>query len=124
MTELEISRKPRTELPRSDSVSRPRRLRLTEGIRSLVAENEITPRQLVMPIFVKEGSGIKEEIESLPGIFRFSPDSSLGAEVSDLEDLGINAVLLFGLPNKKDSSGSEAYNPSGIIQQAVRRIKQ
>ena len=77
-----------------------------------------------MPIFVKEGSGIKEEIESMPGIFRFSPDSSLDAEVSDLEDLGINAVLLFGLPNKKDSSGSEAYNPSGVIQQAVRRIKQ
>ncbi len=77
-----------------------------------------------MPIFVKEGSGIKEEIESMPGIFRFSPDSSLDAEVSDLEDLGINAVLLFGLPSKKDSSGSEAYNPSGVIQQAVRRIKQ
>src|SRR5487761_833169 len=102
MTELEISRKPRTELPRSDSVSRPRRLRLTEGIRSLVAENEISPRNLVMPIFVKEGSEIKEEIESMPGIFRLSPDSRLDAEVSEIEDLGISAVLLFGLPRKKD----------------------
>ena len=124
MTELEISRKPRTELPRSDSVSRPRRLRLTEGIRSLVAENEITPRQLVMPIFVKEGSRIKEEIDSMPGIFRFSPDSSLDAEIQDLKGLGINAVLLFGLPSKKDVLGSEAYNQSGVVQQAVRRIKQ
>ncbi len=124
MTELEISPRLHIDSAASDSLTRPRRLRLTEGIRSLVAENEITPRHLVMPIFVKEGSNIKEEIDSMPGIFRFSPDSRLDEELSELKDLGINAVLLFGLPDKKDGLGSEAYNQSGIIQQAVRRIKQ
>jgi porphobilinogen synthase len=103
---------------------RPRRLRLSDGIRSLVSENEITPGHLVMPIFVKEGSGIKEEIDSMPGIFRYSPDKSLDQEVSEINDLGIHAVLLFGIPRNKDAYGSESYNRNGVVQSAVRRIKE
>lgn len=103
---------------------RPRRLRVSDGIRSLVSENEITPGHLVMPIFVKEGSGIREEIDSMPGIFRYSPDKSLDREVSEINDLGIRAVLLFGIPGKKDAFGSGSYNSNGVVQSAVRRIKE
>ncbi|HKW03829.1 MAG TPA: porphobilinogen synthase [Nitrososphaerales archaeon] len=106
------------------AMHRPRRLRLSDGIRSLVSENEITPEHLVMPIFVKEGSGIKEEIDSMPGIFRYSPDKSLDQEVNEINDLGIRAVLLFGIPGKKDAFGSESYNRNGVVQSAVRRIKE
>jgi porphobilinogen synthase len=77
-----------------------------------------------MPIFVREGNHIKEQIDSMPGIFRFSPDENLDGEIFEIQSLGIGAVLLFGLPNKKDSYGTEAYNENGIVQQAVRRIKQ
>ncbi len=124
MTELEISKKLEIERVEKNLNSRPRRLRVSEGIRSLVAENEITPRQLVVPIFIKEGSDIKEQIDSMPGVFRFSPDSRLDAEVQEISDLGVKAVLLFGLPRKKDQLGSEAYNPKGVVQQGIRRIKQ
>ncbi len=124
MTKLEVSKKLEINRNENSVISRPRRLRLSEGIRSLVAETEITPKQFVVPIFIKEGSGIKEEISSMPGVFRFSPDSSLDAEIQEINDLGIKAVLLFGLPKKKDSLGSNAYNPDGVVQQAVSRIKQ
>jgi porphobilinogen synthase len=107
----------------SSAKQRPRRLRQSFALRSLVSETEVTPRNLVMPIFVKEGSDIKERIDSMPGIFRLSPDQNLDREVSEIQSLGIGAVILFGLPKKKDSFGSEAYNESGIIQKAIERIK-
>jgi len=103
---------------------RPRRLRLSASLRRLVTETDVIPRNLVMPIFVKEGQGIREKIDSMPGIFRLSPDEMLDREISEISSAGINSVLVFGLPNRKDAFGSEAFNDNGIVQQAVRRIKQ
>ena len=103
--------------------TRPRRLRLSSQLRALVSETFIDVEHLVLPIFVKEGNGIKEKIEAMPGIFRYSPDAELDKEINEISNLGINAVLLFGLPKKKNLVGSEAYNPDGIVQQAIRRIK-
>lgn len=105
-------------------LNRPRRLRQSSALRSLVSETDVNPRNLLMPIFVREGNHIKEEIASMPGIFRISPDENLVKEVSEIESLGIGGVLIFGIPTKKDVSGSEAYNEKGVIQQAVRRIKE
>lgn len=76
-----------------------------------------------MPIFVQEGSGLKQKIQSMPGIYRYSPDKELDKEIEELTRVGISSVLLFGLPKKKDSVGSGAYDPDGVVQQAVRRIK-
>ena len=103
---------------------RPRRLRISQELRSLVSETEIPTKSLVMPIFVKEGSDVKEKVDSMPGIYRYSPDKSLDLEIEEIRSLGIRAVLLFGLPRKKDQFGTEAYNENGVVQQAVRRIKQ
>src|ERR1700730_3722977 len=102
---------------------RPRRLRTTAALRTLVAETYVDASHLVMPIFVKEGTGIKEKIDSMPGIFRYSPDAALDQGIGEISDLGIKAVLLFGLPRRKDLTGSEAYNPEGVVQQAIQRIK-
>jgi porphobilinogen synthase len=90
----------------------------------LVSETDVNPRNLVMPIFVREGYDIKERIDSMPGIFRFSPDQNLDREVSEIQSLGIGAIILFGLPQTKDSFGTEAYNKNGIVQRAIKRIKQ
>lgn len=106
------------------SVMRTRRLRRTSALRSLVAETDVSSRNLVMPIFVREGTGIRERIESMPGVFRFSPDEMLDREISEIATAGIRAVLLFGLPKKKDPFGSEAFGENSVIQQAIRRIKQ
>jgi len=107
----------------SHTALKPRRLRATFEMRELVAETRVDVAQLVMPIFVREGRNVKEKIDEMPGIFRYSPDGELDKEIQEISDLGINAVLLFGLPTKKDLLGSEAYNPSGVVQQAIRRIK-
>lgn len=115
------------ETLRSNSESeifvQPRRLRSKSKIRELVAETRIDLDHLVMPIFVQEGNGIKSEIQSMPGIFRLSPDEELDREIREISELGINAVLLFGLPKRKDMLGTEAFNPDGIVQRALRRIK-
>ncbi|MDG7001436.1 MAG: porphobilinogen synthase [Nitrososphaerota archaeon] len=103
---------------------RPRRLRATQSVRALVSETDVNPNRLVMPIFVKEGSGIKEKIDSMPGIYRHSCDAKLDAEVEEISSLGLKSVLLFGLPKHKDEYGSEAYSRNGIVQEATRRIKQ
>lgn len=103
---------------------RPRRLRQSFAIRSLISETDVNPRNLIMPIFVKEGTSVREEIDSMPGVFRLSPDENLDKEVSEIQSLGLGGILLFGLPKKKDSFGTEAYNENGIVQQAIRRIKQ
>jgi porphobilinogen synthase len=99
-----------------------RRLRRTEKLRALVRENQVDAGDLVYPIFVVEGKGIRQEIASMPGIFRFSPDQ-LDAEIEEVAGLKIPAVLLFGIPQQKDELGSSAYAPKGVVQQAVRRIK-
>ena len=101
---------------------RMRRLRAPK-IRDMVAENSLSCRNLVQPIFVDERASEPRAIDSMPGQFRQSLES-LAAEAGALEDLGIPAVLLFGLPAHKDESGSGAYDPQGIIQKAVAAIKE
>lgn len=123
LTKIEIPSSSKDKVsPRS--LERPRRLRQSFALRSLVSETDVNPRNLVMPIFVKDGSHVKEQIDSMPGIFRFSPDEYLDKEISEIQSLGIGAILLFGLPSKKDSFGSEAYSENGIVQRAIERIKQ
>jgi porphobilinogen synthase len=99
-----------------------RRLRRTEALRSLVRENRIDVSDLVYPMFVVEGNDEKQEIASMPGIFRYSPDR-LPKEVEAIAGLRIPAVFLFGIPEHKDETGSSAYQPDGVVQKAVRAIK-
>ena len=99
-----------------------RRLRRTESLRGLLQETRIDVKDLVYPLFVVEGSGQKQGFASMPGIFRYSVDL-LPEEIEEIAGLGITAVLLFGIPDHKDETGSAAYHPQGIVQQAVRAIK-
>lgn len=99
-----------------------RRLRRTEAIRRLVQETRVEVGDLIYPLFVEEGKDIKQEIPSMPGIYRFSPDR-LSAEVEDIARLKIPAVILFGIPEQKDEVASGAYRPEGVVQQAIRTIK-
>ncbi|MEE9399206.1 MAG: porphobilinogen synthase [Dehalococcoidales bacterium] len=99
-----------------------RRLRRTEMLRALVRENRVEVGDLIYPMFIIEGRGIRQEITSMPGVFRYSPDQ-LPPEVEEIARLQIPAVLLFGIPKEKDETGSSAYHPEGVIQQAVRAIK-
>ncbi len=99
-----------------------RRLRRTESLRALVRETKVEVGDLIYPLFVVEGSQLKQEIASMPGIYRYSSDL-LPGEVEAIGKLGIPAVILFGIPEKKDETGSSAYHPNGVIQQAVRTIK-
>ncbi len=101
---------------------RPRRLRRTEAFRSLVRETRLSADQLVYPIFVIPGKNIRQEISSMPGVFRLSVDQ-LAAEAKECLALGINSVLLFGLPEKKDAMGSGAHSRDGIIQRAIKELK-
>ena len=103
-------------------VYRPRRLRANETIRSMVRETSLSPADLIFPLFVKPGTGKKDEISSMPGQYQLSVDM-LPAEIDELKALGVPAVILFGLPHSKDAAGSEAYDPDGIVQQAIRAIK-
>ncbi len=99
-----------------------RRLRRTEALRALVRENRVSVGDLVYPLFVVEGKGIREEIASMPGIFRHSPDR-LTPEIEEVAKLKIPAVLLFGIPQNKDETGSSAYHPEGVVPQAIGAIK-
>ena len=99
-----------------------RRLRRTESLRALFQENRVNIGDLVYPLFVVEGKGFRQEISSIPGVFRFSPDQ-VAQEAQEIARLGIPAVLLFGIPAHKDEAGSSAYDPEGVVQQAVRTIK-
>jgi porphobilinogen synthase len=99
-----------------------RRLRRTEALRALVRESHIEVGDLIYPLFVIEGERIKEEINSMPGIFRYSVDL-LPREVEEIAQLGLPGVLLFGIPEHKDELGSAAYAREGIIQRAIRTIK-
>ena len=101
---------------------RPRRLRRNATLRNLVAETAVRPESLVYPMFVVEGEGRKEEIASMPGQFRFSVDALL-EELESCVALGIRAILLFGIPDRKDEIASAAYDEDGIVQRAVRAVK-
>jgi len=99
-----------------------RRLRRTEALRSMVRESHVDVKDLIYPLFVVEGSNLKQEVASMPGVFRYSPDR-LPRELDEVAGLGIPAVLLFGIPQKKDEVGSSAYDPEGVIQKAIQAIK-
>ena len=101
---------------------RPRRLRRNERLRSMIRETTLSVNDLIYPLFVTHGKGIKRPIQSMPGIFQLSIDF-LVEEIKDINNLGIPAVLLFGIPEKKDERGSEGYAKEGIIQRAIREIK-
>ncbi|MFD3158651.1 porphobilinogen synthase [Haloimpatiens sp. FM7330] len=103
-------------------IKRPRRLRTNSIIRSLVRETKLSMDDLIYPLFVVEGENIKEEIKSMPNNYHFSIDK-LMEEVKEILDLGIKSIILFGIPGKKDECGSDAYDENGIIQRAVREIK-
>ncbi len=115
----------RRALPRDfvPPLYRPRRLRGSEAIRDLVSETRLDPRTLIYPLFVTEGKGIKEEVSSMPGVHQWSLDL-LAGEVREIASLGIPAVLLFGLPDRKDELASEAYRRDGIIQRAIATVKE
>lgn len=102
--------------------TRTRRLRQNGILREMVRNVTINLDQFIYPIFVEEGTNIKEEIPSMPNQYRYSIDM-LSGELKELKDLGIKSLLLFGIPKIKDEVGSEAYNDNGIVQEAVRYIK-
>ena len=102
-------------------VSRPRRLRTSASLRDLVAETQLDVRHLVAPLFVREGISEPQPIASLPGIVQHTRQS-VRDEVRQLADFGIRAVVLFGVPSIKDSIGSQAWNPEGIMQQTLRDL--
>ncbi len=104
-------------------VFRPRRLRSSEAMRDLVCETRLSPKELIYPLFVTEGRGVKNEVSSMPGVYQWSCDL-LAGEAREIASMGIPAVLLFGLPNHKDEMASEAYNRDGIVQRAVATIKE
>lgn len=101
---------------------RMRRLRKTQNIRNMVQEIQLNMNDYIYPIFVIEGTDIKNPIPSMPGIYQFSLDHLL-EEVQRAVDAGVIAIMLFGIPAEKDACGSEAYNDEGIIQQAVRLVR-
>jgi porphobilinogen synthase len=102
---------------------RMRRLRSSPSMRRLVRETSVSVDDLVYPLFIREGEGIKEPIKSMTGCYHFSPDT-IADEAAEVATLGIPAVLLFGLPGRKDETGSEAWAENGVVQQAIRQIKQ
>lgn len=104
-------------------IQRPRRLRSSALLRSMVRETRISADTLIYPIFVVEGTNRKEEIDTMPGQYRWSIDC-LGEVLQSAVDTGVHSILLFGIPAKKDIIGSSAWAENGIIQQAIRYIKQ
>ncbi|WP_448601239.1 porphobilinogen synthase [Thermoflexus hugenholtzii] len=107
---------------RVEPIDRLRRLRRTEGLRALAREISLTPEDFIYPLFVRPGRNVREPISSMPGQFRLTVDR-LEAEVEEIVRLGIRAVLLFGLAERKDAEAREAWEENGLVPQAVRRIK-
>jgi porphobilinogen synthase len=102
---------------------RHRRLRANEAIRRMVREHHLRVEDLIYPLFVVEGKNVKEEISSMPGVYHFSLDR-LNEEVEEVVELGIPSVIVFGVPAEKDERGSQADCPEGIVQRAIRQLKQ
>ena len=105
-----------------DLIQRPRRLRGSENLRKMVRETRMDKSSLIYPLFVKEVTGIEEEIPSMEGQFRYSVDR-LPFELERLQNAGVNSIMLFGIPDHKDEVGSGAYDPNGIVQKALREAK-
>jgi porphobilinogen synthase len=103
-------------------INRPRRLRRTETLRSMVRETRLTPEAFIYPLFVCPGQGIRKEVRSMPGVFNLSVDEAV-KEVREARGLGVPSVILFGLPEKKDEVATGAWAEDGIVQQAARAIK-
>ena len=103
-------------------VMRPRRLRSSEGLRAIVRETRLAPEQLIYPMFVCPGEGVKKEISSMPGNYHWSVDT-LVEEVRAVKSLGIGGIMLFGIPETKDELATSAYADRGIVQEAVRALK-
>lgn len=100
-----------------------RRMRRTEPLRSLVRETRLDPSQLIYPLFICPGEGVRREISSMPGVFNLSVDEAI-KEAEEAASLGLGGLLLFGLPESKDEQGSGAYDDAGIVQTALRAMKQ
>jgi porphobilinogen synthase len=103
-------------------IKRLRRLRYNPILRDMVRETELSKNDFIYPLFVVPGKGVKNPVKSMPGVFQLSVDE-LVKECKEVASLGIPAVILFGIPEHKDEKGSEAYDPNGIIQKAVKAIK-
>jgi porphobilinogen synthase len=101
---------------------RPRRLRSSPALRKLVCETRLSVEQLVLPLFVRAGRKLRQPINSMPGVFQLSPDEII-REATKAHTLGVPAVLLFGIPDKKDAKASGAFAKNGIVQQTVRLLK-
>lgn len=101
---------------------RPRRMRRTEALRSMVRETHLNVKNFILPFFCISGKGVKTPLASMPGHFQMSPDVLI-KELREPIDRGIPAIILFGIPSKKDSVGSEGYSKDGIIQRTVRQVK-
>src|SRR5437588_9522519 len=106
----------------SNLVHRPRRLRRREGVRALVREARLAREDLILPLFVCEGEGVRREVPSMPGVFNLSVDEAV-KEVEAAAGDGVKSVILFGLPESKDDIGSAAYDPEAPVQSAIRAIK-
>jgi porphobilinogen synthase len=104
-------------------IYRPRRLRRTENLRRLVRETALSVNDLIMPLFIMPGTKVRNPISSMPGIAQLSIDQAV-EECKVIRDLGIPGVILFGIPDHKDAVGSDAYNDDGIIQSALRALKE
>lgn len=102
--------------------TRPRRLRYGETLRKMVRETRMDPSSLIYPLFVREGSGITEEIPTMPGQYRYSVDT-MGEKLASLQNAGVSSVMFFGIPDHKDEVGSGAYDANGIVQRALRQAR-
>ncbi len=119
-----LTQEPTTlQVPEFQPVERPRRLRLTAPLRAMVRETELNPRDFIYPLFVRPGKGIQNEIRSMPGVFQWSVEQ-LPAEAESIGGLGVPAVILFGISYEKDPVGLENFAPDGVVQQAIRAIKE
>src|SRR5690242_5114669 len=102
---------------------RPRRLRRTEALRALVRETHLSPPQLVRPLFARAGAGVRQPVQSMPGVHQTSVDE-LVKDASAAAEAGVGGVLLFGIPEHKDEQGASAWDDDGPVQRAVRALKQ
>ncbi len=103
--------------------TRLRRLRYNPAVRRLVQETRLSPSELILPLFVRPGKNLRQPISSMPGHCQLSPDQ-IAAEIRQVRDLGLGGVILFGIPDHKDATGTDSLNPRGIVQQAIAEAKQ
>lgn len=112
-----------SSFPGGFPTTRLRRLRYDPRVRRLLQTTRLEPRNLVMPLFVREGKGVRQEIASMPGNFQLSLDE-LAKEIRTLQPLGLGGVILFGIPSEKDSTGSDSYCSEGIVQRGIQTVKE